>query len=109
MIPMMGVGAVNTPIETLRGRKVPEIWNASSEAVKRALAPRESTMVAGPLGRQFNKFDLALEGYGQGYAGQMTPFQMALFASTIGNLEGKLMKPRLEMNRPNEAYNQVVT
>ena len=107
---LVGVGAYDTP-EALRAsaKKLPEIWNASSDAVKRALAPREATIVAGPLGREFNKFDLALEGYGQGYAGQMTPFQMALFASTIGNMEGKLMKPRIEMNRPNEVYNQVVT
>jgi cell division protein FtsI/penicillin-binding protein 2 len=106
---LLGVGAYDTPEETTRGRRLPEIWNASSDAVKRAIAPRESTLVAGPLGRNFNKFDLALEGYGQGYAGQMTPFQMALFAATIGNLEGKLMKPRIEMDRPNEVYNQVTT
>ena len=31
-------------------------------------------------------FDLALEGYGQGYAGQMTPFQMALLAATNWHL-----------------------
>lgn len=106
---LLGVGAYDTPEETTRGRKMPEIWNASSDAVKRALAPREATLVAGPLGRKFNKFDLALEGYGQGYAGQMTPFQMALFAASIGNLEGKLMKPRIEMDRPNEVYNQVTS
>ncbi len=106
----LGVGAYDTP-EALRAsaRRLPEIWNASSDAVKRALAPRESKLVAGPLGRAFNKFDLALEGYGQGYAGQMTPFQMALFAASIGNMEGKLMKTRLEMDRPNEVFNQVVT
>jgi cell division protein FtsI/penicillin-binding protein 2 len=107
---LLGVGAYDTPEELIaKARKVPEIWNASSDAVKRALAPRESKLVAGPLGRKFNKFDLALEGYGQGYAGQMTPFQMALFAATIGNLEGKLMKPRIEMDRPNEVYNQVTS
>jgi cell division protein FtsI/penicillin-binding protein 2 len=106
---LLGVGAYDTPEETTRGRKEPELWNASSDAIKRALAPREATLVAGPLGRKFNKFDLALEGYGQGYAGQMTPFQMALFAATIGNMDGKLMKPRIEMNRPDEVYNQVTT
>jgi cell division protein FtsI/penicillin-binding protein 2 len=107
---LLGVGAYDTPEDLIaKARKLPEIWNASSDAVKRALAPRESKLVAGPLGRKFNKFDLALEGYGQGYAGQMTPFQMALFAATIGNLEGKLMKPRIEMDRPNEVYNQVTS
>jgi len=107
---LLGVGAYDTPEELIaRVRTLPEIWNASSDAVKRALAPRESKLVAGPLGRKFNKFDLALEGYGQGYSGQMTPFQMALFAASIGNLEGKLMKPRIEMDRPNEVYNQVTS
>ncbi|HVG34979.1 MAG TPA: penicillin-binding transpeptidase domain-containing protein [Pyrinomonadaceae bacterium] len=106
---LVGIGAYNTPAETLLGRKEPEIWNASSEAIKRAIAPRQATMVAGPLGNKFNKFDLALEGYGQGYAGQMTPFQMALLAATIGNLKGQLMKPKIEMDRAPEPYNQVVT
>jgi cell division protein FtsI/penicillin-binding protein 2 len=106
---LLGVGAYDTPAETLRGRKEPEIWNASTEAIKRALAPREATMVTGPLGSKFNRFDLALEGYGQGYAGQMTPFQMALFAATIANMEGKLMKPKIEYNRPPEVFNQVLS
>src|SRR5215211_3755410 len=47
-------------------------------------------------------------GYGQGYAGQMTPFQMALAASTIGNLEGKLMKPKIEFNLAPQPFNQVL-
>jgi penicillin-binding protein A len=106
---LVGIGAYDTPAETLRGRKEPEIWNASSEAIKRAMAPREATMVAGPLGNKFNKFDLALEGYGQGYAGQMTPFQMALLAATIGNMNGQLMKPKIEYDRPSEPFNQVIT
>jgi hypothetical protein len=106
---LVGIGAYETPEETTLGRKEPEIWNASSDAVKRALAPREATMVTGKLGPKFNKFDLALEGYGQGYAGQMTPFQMALLAATIGNVEGKLMKPKIEFDRPPEPFNQVLT
>jgi cell division protein FtsI/penicillin-binding protein 2 len=106
---LVGIGAYDTPGETTRGRTLPDIWNASSDAVKRALAPTEATMVTGKLGPNFNKFDLALEGYGQGYAGQMTPFQMALLAATIGNMEGKLMKTRIEMNRPNEVFNQVIS
>lgn len=107
---LLGVGAYETPDDLrVSARKLPEIWNASSEAAKRALAPRESTLVAGKLGPKFNRFDLALEGYGQGYSGQMTPFQMALFAASIGNLEGKLMKPKLEMERPNEVFNQITS
>jgi penicillin-binding protein 2 len=103
---LLGIGTYDTPSEALRGRKEPEIWNASSDAIKKAMAPREATIVTG---KQVTKYDLALMGYGQGYAGQMTPFQMSLAAATIGNMDGKLMKPKLEFNIPPQAYNQVVS
>ena len=103
---LLGIGAYDTPSEALRGRKLPQIWNASTDAVKRALAPREATIVTG---KQVTRYDLALMGYGQGYAGQMTPLQMALAASAIGNLEGKLMKPRIEYNVAPQPFNQVMT
>lgn len=103
---LLGIGAYDTPAEALRGRKEPELWNASSEAVKRALAPREATIVTG---KQITRYDLALIGYGQGYAGQMTPLQMALAASAIGNMQGKLMKPRIEFDRAPEMFKQVNT
>ena len=103
---LLGIGAYDTPAEALRGRKQPEIWDASTDAVKRALAPREATIVTG---KQVTRYDLALMGYGQGYAGQMTPLQMALAAATIANLEGKLMKPRIEMNVAPQPFNQVLT
>src|SRR5690348_7747080 len=103
---LLGIGAYDTPSEALRGRKQPEIWDASTDAVKRALAPREATIVTG---KQVTKYDLALMGYGQGYAGQMTPLQMALAASAIGNMEGKLMKPRIEYNVAPQPFNQVMT
>jgi len=102
---LLGIGAYDTPAEALRGRKQSEIWNASSDAVKRALAPREATIVTG---KQVTRYDLALIGYGQGYAGQMTPFQMALAASAIANMEGKLMKPKIEFDRPPEVFKQVL-
>src|SRR6266850_755414 len=102
---LLGIGTYDTPAEALRGRKEPEIWNASTDAVKRALAPREATIVTG---KQVTRYDLALMGYGQGYAGQMTPFQMALAASAIGNMEGKLMKPKMEFDRPPEMFKQVM-
>lgn len=103
---LLGIGSYDTPAEALRGRKLPQIWNASTDAVKRALAPREATIVTG---KNVNRYDLALMGYGQGYAGQMTPFQMALAASAIGNMEGKLMKPRIEYNVAPQPFNQVMT
>src|SRR6476620_719982 len=102
---LLGIGTYDTPTEALRGRKEPEIWNASSDAIKRALAPREATIVTG---KDVTRYDLALIGYGQGYAGQMTPFQMALAASAVGNMEGKLMKAKIEFNRPPEVFKQVL-
>src|SRR5215217_4638508 len=103
---LLGIGAYDTPVEALRGRKLPQIWDASTDAVKRALAPREATIVTG---KDVNRYDLALMGYGQGYAGQMTPLQMALAASAIGNMEGKLMKPRIEYSVAPQPFNQVMT
>jgi cell division protein FtsI/penicillin-binding protein 2 len=103
---LLGIGAYDTPSEALRGRKEPELWNGSSDAVKRALAPREATIVTG---KQVTKYDLALMGYGQGYAGQMTPFQMALAAATVGNMEGKLMKPKIEFSLAPQVFNQVLS
>jgi cell division protein FtsI/penicillin-binding protein 2 len=103
---LLGIGAYDTAVEALRGRKQPDIWNGSTDAVKRALAPREATIVTG---KQVTRYDLALIGYGQGYAGQMTPFQMALAAATVGNMEGKLMKPRIELEVKPQVFNQVLT
>ncbi|HKG45496.1 MAG TPA: penicillin-binding transpeptidase domain-containing protein [Pyrinomonadaceae bacterium] len=103
---LLGIGAYDTPAEALRGRRLPQLWDASTDAVKRALAPREATIVTG---KQVTRYDLALMGYGQGYAGQMTPLQMALAAAAIGNMEGKLMKPRIEYNVAPQVFNQVMT
>lgn len=106
---LVGIGAYDKPEDSTLGRMEPQIWNASTAAVRRAIAPREATIVTGKIGKDLTKFDLALEGYGQGYAGQMTPFQMALLAATIGNLEGKLMKPKIEYDQPPEVFKQVLT
>jgi peptidoglycan glycosyltransferase len=103
---LLGIGTYDTPAEALRGRKEPEIWNASTDAIKRALAPREATIVTG---KQVTRYDLALMGYGQGYAGQMTPFQMALAAAAIANMNGQLMKPKIEFDRAPEVFKQVIT
>lgn len=103
---LLGIGAYDSAAEATRGRKEPQLWNASTEAVRRALAPRESTIVTA---KDIRPYDLALEGYGQGMAGQMTPFQMALLASAIANMDGKLMKPKIELNRPDEVYSQAMS
>jgi cell division protein FtsI/penicillin-binding protein 2 len=102
---LLGIGTYDTPSEALRGRKEPELWNASTDAIKRALAPREATIVTG---KDVTKYDLALMGYGQGYAGQMTPLQMALAAAAVGNMEGKLMKTKIEYNRNPEVFKPVL-
>ena len=102
---LLGIGAYDGPTGGTQGRKEPEIWNAS-EGVKKAIAPNESYMVTG---KKTRRYDLALEGFGQGYAGQMTPLQMALIVSTAANLEGKLMKPKIEYDRKPEQFSQVLS
>jgi len=103
---LLGIGTYDTPSEALRGRKEPELWNASSDAIKRAMAPREATIVTG---KGVTRYDIALMGYGQGYAGQMTPLQMALAASVPGNMDGRLMKLKIEFDRAPEVFKQVVS
>jgi membrane peptidoglycan carboxypeptidase len=103
---LLGIGTYDSPNDLLRGRKRPDIWNASSDAVRRALAPRESTLLSSA---KMRRYDLALEGFGQGYAGQMTPLQMAMVVAAIGNLQGQLMKPKIEFNLAPAVFNQVMS
>jgi cell division protein FtsI/penicillin-binding protein 2 len=103
---LLGIDAVEDPEDATTVGFFPEIWNASSDEVKKAVAPRQSAIV---MGSKITTYDLAIQGMGQGYAGQMTPFQMALLAATAANLEGKLMKPKIEMERAPEVYSQVLT
>ena len=102
----LSILAVETPEEALQGIFFSDIWNASNNRIKHALAPEQSTIVTGS---KISNYDVGLEGMGQGYAGQMTPFQMALVAAAAGNMEGKLMKPRIEMDVAPQAFSQVVT
>jgi cell division protein FtsI/penicillin-binding protein 2 len=81
--------AVENPEEALQAGFFPGIWNASNSRISNALAPQQSTIVTG---KDISAYDVGLEGMGQGYAGQMTPFQMALVAAAPANMEGKLMK-----------------
>jgi len=103
---LLGLGAYDSLSGEGQGRREPEIWNASSQAIKNALAPTESWLKAG---KHSTRCELMYEGYGQGYASQMTPFQMALIISAAANLEGRLMKPKIEADRPPEVLNQVLT
>ncbi|MBX3244245.1 MAG: hypothetical protein KF685_07290 [Acidobacteria bacterium] len=102
----VGISAVETPGEALMSKFFPSILNTSTSAISNALAPQQSTIVTG---QDISLFDIGLEGMGQGYAGQMTPLQMAMIAAIPGNMEGKLMKPRIEADRPPEAFSQVLS
>ena len=103
---LFGIGAAETPEGALLPKFFPNILNTSNPAIANAIAPQQSTMVTG---KDISLFDLGLEGMGQGYAGQMTPFQMALIASAPANLEGKLMKPRIEMDQPPQMFAQMLS
>ncbi len=102
----LGISAVETPSEAIMSTFFPNIINASNSAIANSIAPQQSTIVTG---EDLSLFDIGLEGMGQGYAGQMTPLQMALITAAAGNLEGKLMKPRIELDQPPAAYSQVLT
>ncbi len=101
-----GMLAVETPEEALQHKLFPDIWNTSNEQISNAIAPEQSTIVTGS---KITAYDLALEGMGQGYAGQMTPFQMALVVSAAANLQGNLMKPRIEFNQTPVIFSSLLT
>jgi penicillin-binding protein A len=103
---LLGLGAYDSVSGEGQGRREPEIWNASSSAIKNSIAPTESWLKAG---KHSTRCELMYEGYGQGLASQMTPFQMAMIISAAANLEGQLMKPKIEADRPPEVFNQVLT
>ena len=103
---LVGIAAVDSPDDALVQRFFPNIWNTSNPNIASAIAPQQSAIVTG---KDISLYDLGLEGMGQGYAGQMTPFQMALIASIAGNMEGKLMKTRIEADQPPEIFAQVLS
>jgi cell division protein FtsI/penicillin-binding protein 2 len=103
---LLGIAPADSAEEALVQRFFPAIWNTSTPNIANALAPQQSAIVTG---KEISLYDLGIEGMGQGYAGQMTPFQMALIAAVAGNLEGRLMKPRIEIDQPPAAFAQVLT
>ena len=103
---LLGLGAYDSLSGEGQGRREPEIWNASSRAIQNAIAPTEAWLKAG---KHSTRCELMYEGYGQGYASQMTPFQMALIISAAANLQGQLMKPRIELNQPPQVLNPVLS
>ena len=103
---LVGINPVDTPQEALMQKFFPNVLNTSNPAIAAAIAPQQSTMVTG---KDISLYDLGIQGMGQGYAGQMTPFQMALIAAIPANLEGKLMKPRIELDQPPQTFSQVLS
>ena len=103
---LIGINAVETEDEARKLRYFPDIWNTSNTRISNAISPAHATIVTG---KKLTLYDFGIVGMGQGLAGQMTPFQMALIASTAGNLEGKLMKPRIEADIPTQVFNQILT
>lgn len=103
---LVGIAPVDSPEEALLPRFFPIIWNTSNLNIAGAIAPQQSTIVTG---KEISLYDLGIEGMGQGYAGQMTPFQMALIASIPANMEGKLMKPKIEADLPPQPFAQVLS
>lgn len=103
---LVGINAVDEPGEALLQKFFPNVLNTSNPAIAGAIAPQQATMVTG---KDISLYDLGIQGMGQGYAGQMTPFQMALIAAIPANMEGKLMKPRVELDQPPQAFAQVLS
>lgn len=103
---LVGIAPVDTPDDAVSQGYFPGIWNTSNARIANALAPARSTIVTGS---KISLYDIGLEGMGQGYAGQMTPFQMALIASIPANMQGNLMKPKIEADQPPQAFSQVLS
>jgi cell division protein FtsI/penicillin-binding protein 2 len=103
---LVGINAVDSPDDALMQKFFPNILNTSNQSIAGALAPQQSTIVTG---KDISLYDLGIQGMGQGFAGQMTPFQMALIASIPANMEGKLMKPKIELDQPPEQFAQVLS
>ena len=103
---LVGIKAVDTPAEATTQGFFADIWNVSNNRIAGAIAPARSTVVTGS---KISLYDLGLEGMGQGYAGQMTPFQMALIASIPANMQGNLMKPKIEYDQPPQIFGKIVS
>lgn len=103
---LVGINPVDSADDALMQRFFPNIFNTSNPAIANAIALQQSTLVTGS---EISLYDLGIEGMGQGFAGQMTPFQMALIASVPANMEGKLMKPRIEADQPPQQFAQVLS
>ena len=103
---LVGIAAVDKRDEALTQGYFPDVWNTSDKRIANSISPARSTMV---VGKDLTLFDFGLEGMGQGLASQMTPFQMALIASVPGNMQGRMMKPKIEFDLQPQMFSQVLT
>ena len=102
---LLGIAAVDKPEDALTQGYFPDIWNTSDKRIANSISPARSTIV---VGKSLTLFDFGLEGMGQGLASQQTPFQMAMIASVPGNLQGRLMKPKIEADLQPQMFSQVL-
>lgn len=100
-----GLKVFDEPKGSIGSGSMHNVWNTDNKVLSSVLAPLNSTFVNG---KQLTKYDLALESIGQGFV-QLTPFQMALVAGAVGNLNGNMMKPMLEMGRQPAVMSQAMT
>ncbi len=103
---ILGITPTETPEEALAQGYFADFWNTSNRRIANSISPARSTIVTG---KKLTLFDFGQEGMGQGMAGQMTPFQMALIASAPANMQGKLMKPKIEADIQPQMFAQVLT
>ncbi len=103
---LLGIMPVSDRKDALTQGFFPDIWNTSDKRIASALAPARATIVTG---KELSLYDFGLEGMGQGLASQMTPFQMALIASAPANLQGRLMKPKIEADLAPQAFADVLS
>ncbi len=101
-----GITPVEEADQALRQGFFPAVWNVSDPRIGNSISPSRSTI---GVGKDLSLFDFGLVGIGQGLASQMTPFQMALIAAAAGNMQGRLMKPKIEADRPPEVFSQVLS
>ncbi len=103
---VLGIAPTETPVEALTQGFFADLWNTSNRRIANSIAPARSTIVTG---RELTAFDLGQEGMGQGMSGQMTPLQMALIAAAPANLQGRLMKPKIEADLAPQMFAQVLS
>lgn len=103
---ILGITPTETSEEALSQGYFADFWNTTSKRIANSISPARSTIVTG---KKLSLFDFGQEGMGQGMAGQMTPFQMALIAAAPANMQGRLMKPKIEADIPPQMFSQVLT